>query len=48
MKMKIENQLKSKKNEFSLIELSIENESLISNENLNNINYHHNLLINNK
>ena len=46
--LKIENQLKSKKNEFSLIELLIENELLVSNENLNNINHYYNLLINNK
>ena len=48
MKMKIENQLKLKKDEFSSIESLIENKLLISNENLNDINHYHNLLMNNE
>ena len=39
---------KSEENEFLLIEISIENELLISNINHNNINHYHDLLMNNK
>ena len=42
----IENQLKLKKDEFSLINSSIENESMVSNVNQDGINDHHDLLMN--
>ena len=47
IELRFGNQLKSKKDEFSSIESSIENK-LIANMNNNNINYYHDLLMNNK
>ena len=39
--------LKSEENEFSLIKILIENKSLISNMNYNDINHYNDLLMNN-
>ena len=45
MNLRIENQLLSKKDKFSSIKSSIENESSMK---LNDINHHYNLLMNNE
>ena len=47
IKLRLGNQLKSEKDEFSSIELSIKNK-LIINANYNDINHYHDLLMNNE
>ena len=47
IKLRFGNQLKSEKDEFSSIELSTENKSIV-NMNHNDINHYHDLLINNE